>query len=96
MSGLGTASDIALIFLVIQALIGCLVPLAIFGGLAYGVMKLNRKVEETMPTARGYSRRLADGAEQMSQQVTAPLVNLHAKAKRWQTMAARLTKPKSK
>lgn len=85
--------DIALIFLTLHALVACVVPLALFYFIVRGIMVINRKTEQAMPTVQGYARQMAQGAETASQKVTAPVVSAYSATAKLQGMASRFSEP---
>lgn len=85
--------DIALIFLTLHALVACVVPVVLFAVIVRGLMAVNRKTEEAMPTLQGYARQMAQGAETASQKVTAPVVSAYSATARLQGMASRFSAP---
>ncbi len=77
---MGTARDIALIFLSIEAFIVSLIPLAIFGGLAYGVYRLRGWTKTGLQTAQAYAQTAHEHVEKASRAVVDPLVRVYAMA----------------
>lgn len=75
---MGTARDIALIFLSLEALVIALVPLALIGGLAYGLFYLTKLAREYLHKAQGYVQQGYDVVERTSRQVAAPFIKAHA------------------
>lgn len=75
---MGTARDIALIFLSIQALVVALVPLAIFGALAYGVFKLIGLTRTYLRKAQVYAQQAQYAVERASRAVAEPFIKAHA------------------
>jgi hypothetical protein len=75
---MGTARDIALIFLSLQAFIVSLIPLAIFGGLAYGVYRLRGWTKTGLQTAQAYAQTAHEHVEKASRTVVEPLVRIYA------------------
>ena len=87
---MGTARDIALIFLSLEALVIALVPLAIISGLAYGVYKLAQLAREYLRLAQVYVQKAHDYVERASSAVAEPFIRVHAAARAVTTMAERL------
>ncbi|MGC9522524.1 MAG: hypothetical protein ACP5HG_11670 [Anaerolineae bacterium] len=75
---MGTARDIALIFLSLEALVIALIPLAILSGLAYGVYRLHRLVRDYLRLAQVYAQRANDWVKDRSMQIAEPFVRAHA------------------
>lgn len=90
---LTTTTAIAVIFLALHAAVMLLVLLALGFVLARTMVLVNRKTRDVMPTVQQYARQMADGAEKMSERVTAPVVEAHASATRWQASWRRATEP---
>ncbi len=74
---MGTARDIALIFLSLEAFIASLIPLAIFGGLAYGVYRLRVWTKNGLQTAQAYAQIAHEHVEKASRTVVEPLVRIY-------------------
>ncbi len=77
---MGTARDIALIFLSIQGLVMALIPLALICGLAYGIYRLRLLAEEYLKLAHGYAQIAHDYVERASSAIARPLIDIHAKS----------------
>jgi hypothetical protein len=75
---MGTARDIALIFLSLQALVIALVPLAIVGALAYGVFKLVGLTRRYMRMAHMYAQQAQYAVERASRAVAEPFIKAYA------------------
>jgi hypothetical protein len=86
---LGTAANIATIFLVIQGLIILIVLLALTVVMTKVTIELRRKVREVMPQIQGHARRLSSTTEDVSQKVAAPFVRLNASQARFHAMRNR-------
>ncbi len=84
---MGTARDIALVFLSMEALVIALIPLAILSGLAYGIYRLHRLVRDYLRLAQVYAQRANDWVEDVSKQVAEPFVRMHALAAAVATVA---------
>ncbi|MBN1250010.1 MAG: hypothetical protein JXC32_20265 [Anaerolineae bacterium] len=89
---MGTARDIALIFLSLEALVVALVPLVIVGGLAYGVYRLTQLVRVYLQLAQGYAQKAHDYVERASAVVAEPFIRVHGTAKGATTIVERLTR----
>lgn len=89
---MGTARDIALIFLSLEALVIALVPLAIFAGLAYGVYKLTQITRTYLQLAQSYAQKAYDVVERASIAVAEPFIRVHAASKGVTTVLERLRK----
>jgi hypothetical protein len=75
---MGTARDIALIFLSLEALVIALVPLAIFGALAYGVYKLIGVTRTYMRKGQVLAQQAHYAVERASRAVAEPFIKAHA------------------
>mgnify|MGYP006309621459 CR=1 FL=1 len=75
---MGTARDIALIFLSLEALVMALIPLVLIGGLAYGVYRLHRLTKVYLQKAQVYAQRAHDFVEEASHKIAAPFIEVHA------------------
>ncbi len=75
---LGLWRDVALIFLIVQALVLSLVPLLVLWGAAFYLRKLPPYVRRFFSRARALLARVHMGAEQMSATISAPLVAAYA------------------
>ncbi len=75
---MGTARDIALIFLSIQALVISLIPLAIVGALAFGVYKLIGLTRKYLRKAQVIAQQVQYAVERASRAVAEPVVKAHA------------------
>ncbi len=84
--------DWAVILLSIQALLILLLPLALFGGTAYGVIWLRRKLPPLFSKVRHLLARIQWLAERASSAVAAPLIAAYALAARlagyWRALSA--------
>lgn len=75
---MGTARDIALIFLSLEALVIALVPMVLLGGLAYGVYRLIGLTRMGLRKALGYAQQGQLAVERGAQAAAAPLVKVYA------------------
>lgn len=89
---MGTARDIALIFLSLEALIIALVPLAILSGLAYGVYKLAQVARVYLQLAQVYAQKLHDYVERASSAVAEPFIRVNAAVQGAAMIAQKLTR----
>ncbi|MGC9349800.1 MAG: hypothetical protein ACP5JG_16800 [Anaerolineae bacterium] len=87
---MGTARDIALIFLSLEALVVALIPLVLIGGLAYGVYRLHRVTKVYLQKAQVYAQRANDFVEEASHRVAAPFILAHSAASMISTMVSNL------
>lgn len=83
---MGTARDIALIFLSIQALVISLIPLVLIGGLAYGIYRLNGWVRTYLQKAQVYVQMGHDWVERTTDAIAAPMIKVEATASAATTM----------
>ena len=75
---MGTARDIALIFLSLQAMVIALVPLAIFGALAYGAYKLVGLSRKYLRKGQVFAQQAHYAVERASRAVAEPFIKAHA------------------
>lgn len=90
---ISTTADIAVIILVIHALILVIVPLVLAYFLTRGTTIANRKTRQTMPIVQEYARRMAQGAEDVSQQIAAPIIQVETTIARWRGAWRQATSP---
>ena len=88
---MGTARDIALIFLSLDALVIALVPLVLFVGLAYGVFRLHRLAKVYLQKAQVYAQQAYDYVERASETVTRPLIRVSAAGSQMTAIVKKLT-----
>ncbi len=90
--GIQVWRDISLIFLIVQALLLSLVPLAIVGGMAYGMYRLHAVVRRLFARVRSIVAIVHMQVERASATVAAPLISAHAMAARvgaWKRFVAK-------
>jgi hypothetical protein len=75
---MNTVASVALIFLIIQALVVSLVPLAIVFGLVYGMHKLRGVTVKYMPKAQGITYQIYTITRQVCDKIAAPFLWAHA------------------
>lgn len=75
---MGTARDIALVFLSLEALVIALIPLALLSGLAYGVYRLIPLVRKYLRLAFSYAEQAREAVERFSKAVAQPLIWLYS------------------
>jgi hypothetical protein len=92
---MGTARDIALIFLSLEALVIALIPLALLSALAYGVYRLQKLAKQYLKLGQVYARKAHAYVEQASRAVVNPLIRVHTKAQMATTMAEKLISRRS-
>lgn len=73
-------ADAAAIILVAEVLILGLVPLALLGGMAYGVTRLIRALRPILKRIQDIARRVAAQSERVSQAATRPLIEVASRA----------------
>jgi len=74
---MGTARDIALIFLSLQALVVALVPLVILSALAYGVYRLCGLTRHYLQVAQSYAQKFHSSVERLSRSLVSPMIRVH-------------------
>ena len=87
---MGTARDIALIFLSLEALVIAVIPLALLSALVYGVYRLQQLAKQYLKLGQVYARKAHDVVEQASRKVVDPLIGVHTKAQMATTMVEKL------
>jgi len=71
---ISTLADVSTIWLVILSFILCLIPLAIVGGMVYGMRKLLIALPPLFKQGQEGLARVAEGAEMASKKVTNPFI----------------------
>jgi hypothetical protein len=89
---MGTARDIALIFLSLEALVMALVPMLIIFGLAYGVYRLIGLTRVYLRKAQAYAQLAYDYVERASAAVAAPFIKVNSSVRQVTTIVQRLTR----
>ncbi|MGC9469671.1 MAG: hypothetical protein ACP5HS_13835 [Anaerolineae bacterium] len=89
---MGTARDIALIFLSLQGLVIALVPLALISGLAYGIYRLHKWTRYALRQAQVYVQQAHDAVEKGSRAVAEPFYRTYAAGQAVTTVFGTLTR----
>ena len=89
---MGTARDIALIFLSLEALVIALVPMLIIAGLAYGVFRLTGLARVYLRKAQTYTQLAYDYVEKASVAVAAPFIKANSSVRQVTAIVQRLTR----
>jgi len=89
---MGSARDIALIFLSLEALIVALVPMLIISGLAYGVYRLTGLARVYLRKAQVYAQLAYDYVEKASAAIAAPFIKVNSSVRQVTTIVQRLTR----
>lgn len=84
--GLGTARDIALIVLGVQALAVALIVFVLVAALAYAVYRLKLWLRDALRKLTAYARLGHGYVEQFSRKVAAPFIKAESKAAQVQTI----------
>jgi len=92
---MGTARDIALIFLSLEALVISLIPLALISGLAYGVYRLQKLAKQYLKLVQVYVRKAHVEVEKASRAVVDPLIGVHTKTRMTTTMVEKIVSRRS-
>lgn len=92
---MGTARDIALIFLSLEALVVAMFPLLLVGGLAYGLYRLRKLVKVYLIVGQGYAEKMRLKVEEVSVSVADPMIKAHSKTHQVSTMVKNLTSRRS-
>lgn len=87
---MGTARDIALVFLSLEALVIALFPLALLSALAYGVYRLIPLTRKYLRAALSYAEQAREAVERFSKAVAQPLIWLYATVRRVHVMIREL------
>ena len=74
---MGTARDIALIFLSLEALVISIIPLFLLSALAYGVYRLQKLVKQYLKLGQIYAQKAHAYVEQASRKVVDPFIRVH-------------------
>lgn len=88
---MGTARDIALVFLALQALVAALVPLALVVALVYGMFRVIPAVRRLLLRGQEIALRAHELVEDVSCKTVSPLISLHVSVTRVASMARTLT-----
>jgi hypothetical protein len=77
---ISTLADISMIWLVLLGFILCLIPLAIFGGMAYGMRKLLIALPPILKQGQDGIARVAQETDRMSDRIASPFITTTAYA----------------
>jgi hypothetical protein len=75
---ISTLADISAIWLVILSFIACLIPLALVGGMVYGMYKLLKVLPPSLKRGQEGMVKVAEGADRASHKVAAPFISASA------------------
>ncbi len=92
---MGTARDIALIFLSLEALVMALIPLVLLAGLAYGVYRLRKLAKQYLKLGQVYAQKAHAYVEQASRAVVKPLIRAHTATRMSTTILERIVTRRS-
>ncbi len=92
---MGTARDIALIFLSLEALVIALIPLALISGLAYGVYRLQKLVRQYLKLGQVYAQKAHAQVVKASRAVVDPLIRVHTQARMTTAMVEKIVSRRS-
>jgi len=92
---MGTARDIALIFLSLEALVIALIPLALISGLAYGVYRLEKLARQYLKLGQVYARKAHAQVVKASRAVVDPLIGVHTTARMTTAMVEKIVSRRS-
>jgi hypothetical protein len=92
---MGTARDIALIFLSLEALAISIIPLLLLSALAYGVYRLQKLVKQYLKLGQVYAQKAHAYVEQASRKIVDPLIRVHTKTHGTTTMVKKLVSRRS-
>ena len=77
---ISTLADASTIWLVILSFILCLIPLAIVGGMVFGMYKLSGALRPALKRGQEGLVRVADGADSVSKKAAEPFITASASA----------------
>jgi hypothetical protein len=89
---ISTLADLSTIWLVILSFILCLVPLIIFGAMAYGMRKVLIALPPILKQGQDGMTRVASETDRISKKVTAPFITASASASQVKGTLRGLTK----
>jgi len=89
---ISTLADASTIWLVILSFILCLIPLALVGGIVYGMRKLLGALPPVLKKGQEGLVRVADGADRASKRAAAPFITASASASQVKGMLRGLRK----
>ena len=92
---MGTARDIALIFLSLEALVVSLIPLLLLSALAYGVYRLQKIAKQYLKLGQVYAQKAHAYVEQASRKVVDPFIRVHTKTHTATTIVKKLVSRRS-
>ena len=92
---MGTARDIALIFLSLEALVVSLIPLLLLSALAYGVYRLQKIAKQYLKLGQVYAQKAHAYVEQASRKVVDPFIRVHTKTHAATTIVKKLVSRRS-
>jgi predicted PurR-regulated permease PerM len=84
-------ADVAIIWLVLISFILCLIPLAIFGGIVYGLHKVLNALPPVFDKAQQTMEKVTEGADRATDKVAAPLIAASAFSTRVRATVGSLT-----
>jgi hypothetical protein len=77
---ISTLADVSMIWLVLLSFILCLIPLAIFGGMVYGMRKLLIALPPVFKQGQEGMSRVASEADKVSKKIAEPFIAVEASA----------------
>jgi hypothetical protein len=89
---ISTLADASTIWLIILSFILCLIPLALVGGMVYGMRKLLGALPPVLKKGQEGLVRVADGADRASKRAAAPFITASASASQVKGMLRGLRK----
>jgi hypothetical protein len=75
----GQSADTSLIWIICPNLLLALIPLALFGGMAYGIIVLNQKIPAAFKQLQDVMLKVRDGVQAGADKVVDPVINLKSK-----------------
>jgi hypothetical protein len=86
-------ADAAAILLVIEACILGIVPLALFAGMAYAMIRLIQALRPILKRGRDLSARIAQRSEEFSHKAARPLIEASSRAAAARAWAEKISEP---
>jgi hypothetical protein len=88
---ISTLADVSTLWLVLLSFIFCLIPLALVGGLVYGIRKLLIALPPIFERGQDAMTHVADGADKAADRVAAPFITASAAANQVKGMVRNVT-----
>ncbi len=92
MEFISALADVSAIWLIILSFIPLAIPLAILGGMVYGMYKLLQALPPVFEKAQELVQKVADGADKVSRSIAAPFISASALAVQLKSMLRGLSR----